>query len=419
MHDLRFVIDNLELVKQRQAARHKEFDFDRLEQLASERKGAIQAFESLRAEQKSASGGMKSLKPGSEEFVALRTKLKEMSTRTKELEETRKQVEQAINDHLLLLPNLLDEVVPAGASEEDNPVVREGRAPADLDFEPKDHVDIGADLGIIDFEAAAKVTGARFVFLRGAASKLNRALIQFMLDLHTTEHGYEEVLPPFMVARHSMVGTGQLPKFEEDAFRADDYFLIPTAEVPVTNFYRDTLMEELPETIKFCAYTPCFRREAGSAGKDTRGMIRQHQFDKVELVKFCRPEDSEAEHAALVKDAETVLERLELPFRTVELCGGDVGFSARRCFDLEVWLPSQNRYREISSCSNFGDFQARRASIRFRNDDGKPTFAHTLNGSGLAVGRTLVALLENFQQADGSVAIPDALRPYTGFDRIA
>ncbi|MCB9534489.1 MAG: serine--tRNA ligase, partial [Myxococcales bacterium] len=289
-----------------------------------------------------------------------------------------------------------------------------------FDFEPADHVTVGERLGVLDFEAAGRVSGARFAFLRGQGARLERALINFMLDLHTREHGYEEVLPPLLVNADAMTGTGQLPKFEADLFKTQEpsLYLIPTAEVPVTNYYREQLLPELSAPIKMCAYTPCFRSEAGSHGRDTRGLIRQHQFNKVELVMFTRPEESEAAHAELTGHARRVLELLELPYRVAELCSADVGFSAARCFDLEVWLPSQGRYREISSCSNFRDFQARRAGIRFRDSEGRPTYVHTLNGSGLAVGRTLVALLENFQQADGTVTVPDALRPYFGADRL-
>ena len=418
MHDLKTILQNLDEVKAKTAARKSDFDFDRLESLSSQRREAIHNFETLRAEQKKASGGMRSLKPGSDEFNELRARLKEMSTTIKGLEDERRNVEAEVEELLLHLPNVIADEVPRGDGEEDNPVVRSNGTTPAFNFEVSDHVDLGVGLNGLDFEAAAKVTGARFVFLRGATARLNRALIQFMLDLHTREHGYEEILPPFLVNRDSMTGTGQLPKFEDDAFSAGDYFLIPTAEVPVTNFYRDEILPSLDETIKFTAYTPCFRQEAGSAGKDTRGMIRQHQFDKVELVKFCRPEESESEHASLVRDAEEVLKRLELPYRVVELCSADIGFSAQRCYDIEVWLPSQDRFREISSCSNFGEFQARRAGIRFRDESGTVQHAHTLNGSALAVGRTLVAVLENFQNADGTVTIPDALRPYVGADRL-
>ena len=317
----------------------------------------------------------------------------------------------------MTIPNLPHPTTPVGRSEDENVVVRSWGTLPNMAFEPKPHWDLAEDLDILDFERAAKITGARFCLSKGAGARLERALISFMLDLHTTEHGYTEVLPPFMVNRASMTGTGQLPKFEEDLFRLVDpeFFLIPTAEVPVTNIHRDEILKKSDLPICYTAYTPCFRREAGSYGKDTRGLIRQHQFNKVELVKFVHPDESQAELEKLTGHAEKVLQLLELPYRVMALCSGDIGFSACKTYDLEVWLPSQNTYREISSCSSFGDFQARRAGIRFREDEkSKPEFVHTLNGSGLAVGRTLVAILENYQQADGSIVIPAALRPYMG-----
>jgi seryl-tRNA synthetase len=417
MHYLRFVVEHLQQVRELTAHRHSAFDFDAVETLASARKDAIHAFESARFDQKQRSDGMRSLKPGSDEFNALRAELKEVSDRIKELEETRKQVETDLEARLMALPNLISDDTPRGASESDNVVVRVVGEPRAID-NPVDHLTIGERLRIVDVEAAARVSGARFAFLRGAGARLERALWNMMLDIHTTEHGYEEMVPPLLVNADSMTGTGQLPKFEADLFKADPFYLIPTAEVPLTNFHRDTILPSLDETIRFCAFTPCFRSEAGSAGRDTRGLIRQHQFNKVELVKICRPEVSNDEHLALVKDACRILDLLELPYRVVELCSADIGFGAQRCFDLEVWLPSQNQYREISSCSNMGAFQARRAQIRFRDEAGKAQFAHTLNGSGLAVGRTLVALLENGQQPDGSVLLPAALQPWFGSDRI-
>ncbi len=419
MLDLRFVLQNLDLVRERTAARRTDFNFDAVVALAEQRREAIYAFETTRAEQKKSSGAMKSLKPGSDAFNEMRATLKEMSNRASVLDEDRKRIDAEISELLLHLPNLLQEAVPVGASEDDNVVVATVGSAGSYEFPVLDHVDIGEGLGIFNFEAAAKVSGARFVFLCGAGARLERALINFMLDIHTREHGYEEMWTPFIVSREAMTGTGQLPKFEEDAFRTDsDHFLIPTGEVPLTNFFRDELMESLDATVRVCGFTPCFRSEAGSHGRDTRGLIRQHQFDKVELVKVCRPENSNDEHDALTADACSILDRLELPYRKMELCSADVGFGAARCFDLEVWLPSQETYREISSCSNFESFQSRRAGIRFRDEDGRPQFAHTINGSGLAVGRTMVALLENFQEADGSVTIPDALRPWFGADRI-
>lgn len=418
MLDLKYVLDHLDELRERTANRRSAFDFDRLEALAQERREAIFQSETTRAEQKRASGDMRTLKPGSAEFDDLRARLKTMSDSVKALDDRRKEIDTEVYELMLGLPNRHSDETPVGASEDDNPVVRTWGTPTALDFEPRDHVDIGEGLGILDQEAAAKVAGARFAFLRGAGARLERALISFMLDVHTREHGYEEMSTPFLVNADAMTGTGQLPKFEADLFATNGFYLIPTAEVPVTNYHRDSLLPALPAPMKYCAWTPCFRSEAGSHGRDTRGLIRQHQFHKVELVLFCRPEESEALHQELVGHAASILERLELPYRVIELCTADLGFSAKRCFDLEVWLPGQQAYREISSCSNFGDFQARRAGIRFRDDEGKAQFVHTLNGSGLAVGRTMVALLENFQQADGSVVIPDALRPYTGFDRI-
>jgi seryl-tRNA synthetase len=331
-------------------------------------------------------------------------------------------IEQQRDALLLTLPNLPHETVPEGRSPADNPVTRTWGAAPSFDFAPKPHWELGVDLGILDFERATRMSGARFSVLSGAGARLSRALINFMLDLHTREHGYREMEPPFLVNAASLTGTGQLPKFEEDLFRIAgdwDLYLIPTAEVPLTNLHREEILDGRQLPLKYTAYTPCFRSEAGSYGADVRGLIRQHQFDKVELVKFTTPEQSYEELERLTRDAETVLERLGLAYRRVELCTGDIGFGAAKTFDIEVWLPSQNGYREISSCSNTEAFQARRAQIRFRPDGtGRPQLVHTLNGSGLAVGRTLIAILENCQQADGSVVIPEALRPYTGMDRI-
>ena len=344
-------------------------------------------------------------------------RMKQVSARIKELDEELRTVEEELGNRLLVVPNLPDAACPAGSTEDDNVELRTWGEIEARDYEPKAHWDLGKDLGILDFERAAKLSGARFSVLIGAGARLERALINFMLDLHTEQHKYIEVLPPFMVNSDSMTGTGQLPKFEDDLFHAEgvDLYLIPTAEVPVTNLHRDEILSDSELPICYTAYTPCFRKEAGSHGKDTRGLIRQHQFNKVEMVKFTRPEDSDVELEKLLDNAEEVLRQLKLPYRVVDLCAGDIGFSAARTFDIEVWLPGQETYREISSCSNFRDFQARRASIRYRPDGGgKPTFVHTLNGSGLAVGRTLLAVLENYQQADGSVEIPEVLRPYMG-----
>lgn len=418
MLDLRELVDNLDLIRTKTEARGASFDFDKIAELATQRREAIFQFESQRAEQKKASDAMRTLKPGSEEFIALRQQLATMKDEIAAHEDRRRVIEEQIEGLMTTLPNTISDTTPIGASEDDNVEVKRFGTPRAFDFTVRDHVDIGEGLGILANEEAARVSGARFVFLRNGGARLHRALAAFMLDLHTLEHGYEEMYTPYLVNANALMGTGQLPKFEEDLFKVGDHYMIPTAEVPLTNFYRETILDNLDEPIRIVAHTPCFRAEAGSHGRDTRGMIRQHQFDKVEMVKICRPEQSEDEHLAMVANAERVLQMLELPYRVLELCSGDIGFSAKRCFDLEVWLPSQERYREISSCSNCGDFQARRAGIRFRDEKGRPQFAHTLNGSGLAVGRTWLAILENFQQADGSITIPDALRPYLGADRL-
>jgi seryl-tRNA synthetase len=419
MLDLKFVIENLALVQERTSHRRAQFDFDRLSSMASARRESIMAFESARAEQKRSSEEMKTLQPGSEAFVALRATLKEKSAEAAALDERRKAIEVELEDLLLTLPNLHADVVPVGAGEAENVERARWGTPRAFPFVPKDHVDIGEALGVLDLAAAARVSGARFAFLRGLGARLERALVQFMLELHTQEHGYEEMAPPFLVLPDALVGTGQLPKFSEDLFQAGSHYLIPTAEVPLTNYVRETILPSLDTPLRWVGATPCFRSEAGSHGRDVRGLIRQHQFQKVELVHICAPEQSMDELERLAGNARTVLERLELPYRMVELCTGDLGFSAVRTYDLEVWLPSQNTYREISSCSNCGDFQARRAQIRYRDAEGRPRWAHTLNGSGLAVGRTWLAILENYQNADGSVTVPEVLRPWMGVDRIA
>jgi len=346
--------------------------------------------------------------------------MKGVSDRIKELDEKLKALEESTNEFLLNVPNIPHESVPVGKDETENVVVRRWGEPREFDFEPLNHWDIGETLGIIDFERAAKIAGARFSLTKGFGAKLERALMNFMLDQHATK-GYQEVLPPIIVNRDSMRGTGQLPKFEMELFRIVDpeFYLIPTAEVPVTNIHRNEILDEKDLPIYYTAYTPCFRREAGSYGKDVRGLIRQHQFNKVELVKFVKPEDSYDELESLTMNAEDILRKLELPYRVIALCTGDIGFSAAKTYDLEVWLPGQQKYREISSCSNFADFQARRANIRFKREGKKGTeFVHTLNGSGLAIGRSLVAILENYQQKDGSVIVPEALRPYMGVEVI-
>jgi seryl-tRNA synthetase len=380
-----------------------------------ERRKTIQGWERLRALQKKVSDEVGRKKKEGQDASELIEEMKKVSQELKGLNSIIEEKEKALQDFLLVVPNLPHPSVPAGKDSSDNAEVRRWGEIPKFDFEPKPHWDIGEELRILDFKSGAKITGARFTLYLDLGAKLERALINFMLDLHTREHGYREVLPPFMVNRTSMTGTGQLPKFEEELFKVEgtDYFLIPTAEVPVTNIHQDDVLEEKMLPLYYAAYTPCFRKEAGSYGKDTRGLIRQHQFNKVELVKFTTPESSYDELEKLLSNAEEVLKRLKLPYRVVNLCSGDLGFSASKTYDIEVWLPGQNTYKEISSCSNFEDFQARRAKIRYRiSGKSKTEYVHTLNGSGLAVGRTLVAILENCQQADGSVIIPEALRPY-------
>ena len=416
MLDLKFLRDNLDEVERRLATRGGAIDLGDFRELDAARRDLLSEAEALKAERNQVSALIGKTKDKSQVQGEI-ARMKDVSARIKELDESLREVEEKLKGLLLILPNLPDPVCPVGVSEEDNPEVSRWGTPREFDFEAKAHWDLGEDLDIIDFERATKITGARFSLSKGAGAQLERALTNFMLDQHTGEHGYTEILPPFMVNRDTMTGTGQLPKFEDDLFHMEDpdYFLIPTAEVPVTNIFRDEILDGAELPICYTAYTPCFRKEAGAHGRDTRGLIRQHQFNKVELVKFTRPEDSDVELDKLLANAESILQKLKLPYRVVDLCTGDIGFSAARTFDIEVWLPGQQAYREISSCSNFRDFQARRASIRFRREQkAKPEFVHTLNGSGLAVGRTLVAVLENYQQADGSVVIPEVLRPYMG-----
>ncbi len=416
MHDLRTLRDNLDAIKNRLGPRGADVAWDELRARLEERRTLTVAVDTLRHDLKKGSEDVARLKREKQPADGATARMKALGDRIKATEESLRAAEERVMDLALRIPNLPHSSVPVGKEPADNQEIRKWGAAPSVTFAPKAHWDLGEALGILDFERAAKVAGARFVVLTGLGARLERALINFMLDLHTTKHGYQEVVPPFMVNRASMTGTGQLPKFEEDLFklRDDDFFLIPTAEVPVTNLLRDEIVPEERLPIRYAAYTPCFRREAGSYGKDTRGLIRQHQFNKVELVAFSRPEDSYQELERLTGHAETVLQELKLPYRIVTLCTGDMGFSAAKTYDLEVWLPSQKTYREISSCSNFDSFQARRAGIRFRRADGKTDLVHTLNGSGLAVGRTVVAILENYQQADGSVTIPTALRPYMG-----
>jgi len=413
MHDLGTFRANLDAVAARLATRGLTIPLDEFRDLDQRRRAAITEAEQLRAEQNALSREVGQLRRQGANTDELQARSRTMGDRVGELASTVDALDSVFREMLAGIPNVPHESVPLGRSADDNVVVRTHGSPRAMDFEPKAHWDLGPDLGILDFDRAAKITGARFAVYMGLGARLERALINFMLDTHSREHGYTEVLPPFMVNSASLFGTGQLPKFAEDLFKLEntDYWLIPTAEVPVTNLYRDETLdlERLP--IKLCSYTPCFRSEAGSYGRDVRGIIRQHQFQKVELVKFTRPEDSYAELDKLTADAEDILVRLGLPFRTMALCTGDMGFSSAKTYDIEVWLPAQNGFKEISSCSNFEAFQARRANIRFRN--GKKTeLAHTLNGSGLAVGRTWVAIVENYQQKDGTIVVPEALRPY-------
>ncbi|MDQ8737513.1 serine--tRNA ligase [Paenibacillus sp. LHD-38] len=385
--------------------------------LDTKRRDLIQETEQLKSRRNTVSQEVAKLKRTGEDAESLIVEMREVGDRIKELDDELRELETQVEELTLAIPNIPSDSVPIGKSEEDNVELRKNGEVPSFDFEPKPHWEVAQALGILDFERAAKVTGSRFTFYRGLGARLERALISFMMDLHSDKHGYEEVLPPYIVNRDSLVGTGQLPKFEEDLFKISDsdYFLIPTAEVPVTNLHREEILtaEELPKY--FVAYSSCFRSEAGSAGRDTRGLIRQHQFNKVELIKLTKPEDSYDELEKMTANAEKVLQLLGLPYRVLALCTGDMGFTAAKTYDLEVWLPSAGTYREISSCSNVEDFQARRAGIRFRRDTkSKPEFVHTLNGSGLAVGRTFAAIIENFQQADGSVTIPEVLRPYMG-----
>jgi len=417
MLDLKFVRSNLKAVREMVKNRGYELDVSRFELLDQERRMRLKILEELRHRRNQVSEEIAAMKKRGEDPSEVIAQMREVSSDIKEKEKELARFQKELEDILTVVPNMPHESVPVGQDEKDNLVVRTWGEVKEMDFDPLPHWEIGEKLSILDFGRAAKLAGARFALYKGLGAHLERALINFMLDIHTKEHGYTEVLPPFMVNAACMTGTGQLPKFKEDLFKIEgwDYYLIPTAEVPVTNIYREEILSEEQLPICHVAYTPCFRSEAGSYGKDTRGLIRQHQFNKVELVKFTRPEDSWDELEKLTRDAEEILKRLGLPYRVVTLCTGDLGFSAAKTYDLEVWLPGQQLYREISSCSNFGDFQARRAGIRFkRRGKSRTELVNTLNGSGLAVGRTVVAILENYQQADGSVTIPEALRPYLG-----
>jgi seryl-tRNA synthetase len=415
MLDLAYLRENLEEARSRLAHRGYTFDLETFKRLDGERKSFIQEVESLRQRLKAGSAEIGRLKREKSDISGLQSQMTEVSEQITAMELPLKSVEDKLSELAAVMPNLPDPSVPLGFTEAENVEVRRVGEIPKFDFPPKAHWDIGPALGILDSERGSKVTGSRFYYLAGRGARLERALAQFMLDVQTRENGYTEITPPLMVNRQSLYGTGNLPKFEEDLFwvKGTDYGLIPTAEVPLTNLYRDEIIDGSRLPLKFVAFTPCFRSEAGSYGKDVRGIFRVHQFNKVEIVKFSRAEDSNNELETLTRDAEKILQLLEIPYRVVLHCAGDMGFGATKGYDLEVWLPGQNTYREISSCSNFGDFQARRANIRYRpSGGGKPRFAHTLNGSGLAVGRTWIALIENFQQSDGTVRIPKALQPY-------
>ena len=421
MLDPKFVIQNLQAVEESLQSRGAALDpLIPLRELIQNRNELQQEFDRLRNEQNQASDEIQRRKKDKSDISDILQAMKRVSERLKQISPELEVLEDQAKNLLLQIPNIPHSSVPVGRTEADNAVVRTWGEQAQFSFAPKAHWELGEALGILDFERGAKIAGARFTLYRGLGAALERALINFMLETHSRENGYEEVLPPFLVNADSLTGTGQLPKFEADLFKtAEGLYLVPTAEVPVTNIFRNEILpaESLP--ISMTAYTPCFRSEAGSYGKDVRGLIRQHQFNKVELVKFTRPENSYEQLEQLTRDAESILRKLNLPYRVVALCTGDLGFSAAKTYDLEVWLPGQNAYREISSCSNFEDFQARRAHIRFKDEQGKNRLVHTLNGSGLAVGRTLLAILENYQQADGSIKIPEALQPFTGFTQIS
>ena len=419
MIDIKLLRSNFEEVEAALANRNEDFDLSQFKKLDEDRRTLLSEVEALKAEQNKVSKQIPAMKKAGEDVAPIFEEMKKLSAKIKGLDEKVAEAEKALNDWMLTIPNIPNPTVPAGKSDEDNVEIRRYSEPRKFDFAPKAHWDIGADLGILDPETAAKISGSRFTVYRGMGARLERAIINYFLDMHTTAHGYEEIMPPFIVSRESMTGTGQLPKFEEDAYKAygdgKEYFLVPTAEVPLTNMYRDCILDGTKLPLKYCAYTACFRAEAGSAGRDTRGLIRQHQFNKVELVEFTKPEDSYEELERLTSAAEDVLKGLHLPYRVVKICLGDLGFTAAMKYDIEVWMPSYGRYVEISSCSNFEAFQARRANIRFKNDKkDKAQFVHTINGSGVAAGRTTAAILENFQNADGSVDIPEALVPYMG-----
>lgn len=415
MIDIKLIRTEPDKVKAALSRRKEKVDIDGLLALDQKKREILYGTEQKKAQQNTISKQIPQLKKEGKDTAAVFAEMKKLSDDIKACDEQLRDLDEQINAILYTIPNLPNPSVPDGDTDEDNVEVRRFLEPTAFDFTPKAHWDLGKELKILDPETAAKITGARFHVYSGAGAQLERAIINFYLDTHTQKNGYKEIFPPFMVHRNSMIGTGQLPKFEEDAFKVagTDYFLVPTAEVPVTNMHRDDILEGDKLPLKYCAYTACFRAEAGSAGRDTRGLIRQHQFNKVELVKFTKPEDSYAELEKLVADAESVLQALQLPYRVVKICIGDLGFTAAMKYDIEVWMPSYGRYVEISSCSNFEDFQARRANIRFKNSPKeKAQYVHTLNGSGVAIGRTTAAILENYQNADGSITIPEVLRPY-------
>jgi seryl-tRNA synthetase len=420
MHDLSYFRTNLDAIAERLATRGFQFSLDRFRELDLNRRSAIREAEELKASKNTASEQIGKLKRQGVDTSEQQKQIRELGDRISGLDKNVEQIDEEFRTLLAGIPNVPDESVPVGKTSDDNVEVRRVGEPRAFDFEPKAHWDLGPELGILDMERATKITGARFAVYWGAGARLERALVNFMLDVHTREHGYTEVLPPALVNSASLYGTGNLPKFGDALFKCEkhDLWLIPPAEVPVTNLYRQETLDADSLPINLCAFTSCFRSEAGSYGRDVRGIIRQHQFQKVELVKFTRPDQSFAEHDKLTADAEDILQRLGLPFRRVILCTGDMGFSSAKTYDLEVWLPGQNAYKEISSCSNFVAFQARRAEIRYKSGKTKADFVHTINGSGLAIGRTWVAIVENFQQRDGSVVIPEALRPFMNAERI-
>jgi len=417
MLDIRLIRDEPDRVKVSLGRRGIDVDIDGLVAIDRERRDGLFRGDELRALRNRTSEEIAKRKKKGEDAGEAIKKMREVGDEIKQLEENVRETDETIRELLLVIPNMPHESVPDGGGEEDNVEVRRWGEPPEFDFEPKHHADLGEELGILDFERGARIARTRFTLYRGLGARLERSLINFMLDLHTSQHGYTEVMPPFLVSTDSMMGTGQLPKFADDLFKCEnwDLWLVPTAEVPVTNIHKQEVLDadELP--IAYCAYTPCWRAEAGAAGKDTRGLIRQHQFNKVELVRFALPETSFDELEKLTSHAEEVLRRLEIPYRVIELCSGDLGFSAAKTYDLEAWMPGQRTYREISSCSNFTDYQARRARIRYKADaKSRPEFVHTLNGSGLAIGRTVAAIIENYQQQDGSVVVPEQLRSYMG-----